>query len=143
MNTFWLQFSNMFQHLLCTMPQWIFKHLNTFLSLKVFVFNHIVYRKASCQSDYSTLKAVHHHNYNSHKQFMYFFILKHFGAMKTLKLLNKHHKMFKGNTYFFRLIGLPWIPRISGLMFSSSFKFLTGFSVTGSSGIMRIFCLIS
>ena len=54
---------------LCTMPYWVFKHRNTFLSLKVFVFNHIVSKKASLQSDYSRLKTVHT-NYNSHKQSM-------------------------------------------------------------------------
>ena len=41
-----------------------------------------------------------HHNYHSHKQSMQvdlFFILKYFDVTKTLKLLNKHHNMFKGN----------------------------------------------
>ena len=97
----------MFQHL-CATPYWVFKHFNTFLSLKVFVFNHIVPKKASLQSDYSRLKTVHH-NYNSKKTIhasRYFFILKHFEAIKTLKLLNKHLNMFMGNTYFFRV----WTP---------------------------------
>ena len=67
-NTFWLQFSNMFQRL-STMPYWVFKHFNTFLNLKVFVFNHILPKKASLQSDYSRLKTVQH-NYNSRKQSM-------------------------------------------------------------------------